>query len=128
MEPQVAVPETIAEIMQRIEDDVAAIPDLPAPPPVDPAALEDAVTRQKRQWAMLLQQAPPGGITPRALNAGSGLSNSWTHQRLSDLAEAGVITKPSKAHYLPVPGQDVWAALEKIREAHSQLARELAGV
>jgi len=128
MHPQVHVPETPEQIAQRIEDDVSAVPDLAAPPPVDPAYLVDAVTGKKRAWALLLSQAPPGGIAPAALTTGSGLSRSWTHQQLAALIDLGVITKPADGRYLPVPGQDVWAGLERIKEARDRLARELVGV
>ena len=126
--PRVHIPETPEEIAGRIEDDVSAIPDLAAPPPVDPAALDGAVMRKKRIWALLLSQAPPSGIAPVALITGSGLSRSWTHQQLAALVDLGVITKPADGRYLPVSGQDVWAGLERIKEARDHLARDLVGV
>lgn len=117
----------IAEALERIEDTVAAIPDSPAPPTVDPALLEDEMTRKKRLWALLLQQAQPPGIRPRDLNTGSGMSSSWTHQQLSALIENGVVTKPADGRYLVVPGQDAWDGLQRIKASHDRTA-DLAGV
>ena len=124
MIPTVTVPETPEQIAQRIEDEVASIPDLADPPLVDPAVLADAVTRRKMLWARLLTEAPAAGISPAQLTEGSGMSRSWTHLQLTALTDLGVITKPADGRYLSVPGQDVWAGLERIREANSRLAEE----
>jgi hypothetical protein len=118
------VPESPEQMEQRIEDELASIPDLPAPPLVDEAEFAGAITRKKMTWAALLTQAPPAGIRPKDLIAGSGLSPSWTYQQLAALTDRGVITKPSDGRYLPVAGQDVWAGLEQIRQANADLARQ----
>ena len=114
--PGTATAETPEQIAQRIEDELATIPDVPSPTgPIDPALLADAVTRKKMLWAKLLHQAPPGGIKPSQLAAGSGLGRSWTQQQLAALLEMRVITRPETGRYVPVPGQDIWAGLERIR-------------
>ena len=122
MPPQVHVPETPEQIAARIEDEIASVPDLAAPPAVDPAEFADAVTRKKMLWARLLTEAPDGGISPAQLTEGSGMSRSWTHMQLAGLADLGVITKPGDGRYLPVADQDVWAGLERIKDANARLA------
>jgi len=128
MHPPVEVPETAVEIADRIEDEVAAIPDGFDPSPVDPAAFAGEMTRKKQRWARTLQDAPPAGVKPSRLESASGLKHTWTQDQLRALLAGGVITKVGTGRYVPVPGQDVWAGLEKIRTDRDQLARELAGV
>jgi hypothetical protein len=116
-------PDSPAAIADRIEDELGALPD-DDPSPVDAALLEDAITSKKRLWARLLQQAPDGGIKPAQLTAGSGLGRTWTHEQLNALMEMRVITRLSTGRYTPVPGQDVWAGLERIRRANDHVAGE----
>ena len=124
LSPSVPVPETPEQIAQRIEDEVASMPDLPAPPPVDPVVLAQTIEGRKRLWARLLADAKPPGVTPAQLIEGSGMRRTWTHEQLTALIGLGVITKPGDGRYLPVPGQDVWAGLERIREANAALAEK----
>lgn len=126
--PQPEVPvnpyESIPDMVARIEDEVAALPDVPAPPVIDPALLADRMTRQKARFADLLAAAPPGGIKPSQLATGSGMSTSWIHLTLRPLADRGVITQLTRGRYGPVAGQDIWTAMQVIEAERSALADE----
>ena len=125
MAPVSSLPPELAEILERIEDDVAAVPDLAAPPPVDPADWEAALADQERQWAAELQRAPAGiGVKPARLEAVSGMGRTRTHELLNALIGRGVITKLSYGRYAPLPGQDVEAGLRAIKEANDRLAEQ----
>jgi hypothetical protein len=132
MPPPAAPPEPPwAEALQRIEDEVASVPDLRYPPKVDEAALLSQMERQKQAWADLLQQAPAGGISPESLVAGSGMGRTWTHEHLKALIRLGHVTKPKGARYLPAPGKDMREGLQQIKDGNDRLAeqaRELTGV
>lgn len=107
---------------QRIADEVAALPNVATPPQVPAELLADATTRRKDRFAQLLTQAPPEGITPKALKDGTGLGNTWVHQQLAALLGIGVVTKVSDGHYRAVPGQNVWAGLQQVWNANARLA------
>ena len=125
MAPVSSLPPELAEILERIEDDVAAVPDLAAPPPVDPADWEAALADQERQWAAELQRAPAGiGVKPARLEAVSGMGRTRTHELLNALIGRGVITKLSYGRYAPLPGQDVEAGLRAVKEANDRLAEQ----
>lgn len=107
--------------MAAIEDEVATIPDMAAPPPgLDEAELLRTQEGRMRLWARLLQEAPPGGIEPRTLN--SAMSNSWTHLKLAALIDLGYVTKLSKGRYAPVTGCDIWEGLQRAEEAVERVA------
>lgn len=114
--------ETYDETMARIAEEVASLPDLPAPPPVDPALLADEMTRRRKRFADLITAAPPGGISPKQLHAGTALSTSWIHLRLRALIDRGAVRQEGRGRYSPVTGQDVWAAVEAIDADLARLA------
>lgn len=116
--------ETFGQTMARIEEEVAELPDLPAPPRVDPALLADEMTRRKVRFADLIAAAPAGGISPKQLHAATSLSTSWIHLRLRALIERGAVTQVSRGRYLPVAGQDVRAATEAIEADLARLGAE----
>ena len=127
-EATVTVPgETTEQILARIEEEVASLPDLPAPPRVDPALLADEMTRRKMLFCQLLRDAPPGGVSPKQLHAGTGLSTSLIHLNLRALIDRGAVSQQARGRYSPVTGQDIWAALmaeEAARAALAALAKE----
>lgn len=116
--------ETPAQVFARIQEEAAELPDLPAPPPVDPALLADEMTRRKVRFADLITAAPPGGISPKQLHSGTGLSTSWIHLRLRALGEKGAVTRLTTGRYGPVAGQDVRAAMAAVEADLAALAAE----
>ena len=116
-----------AELAAAIEAEIASIPDLPDPPPVDEAAVLRQVDHNKRTFARLIATAGPEGTTPAALMAGSHLSSGWVHGMLADLLTAGAVTKLRRGVYQPVPGRDIWAGVAAILQARDVTVRQLIG-
>ena len=90
----------------------------------EPVDLRSESDRRKGRFAILLQSAPPEGITPTQLKRGSGLSESWVYLTLGKLADQGAVTKPDRGRYAPVAGVSVEAALEAIRREGDDLVRQ----
>ena len=118
--------ETPGQAAARIEAELAEVPDMDAPPqPLPPDdVLADEMTRRKRLFAHLLAAAPPDGIAPRQLKAGTEFARSWIHQQLAALAEHGAVTQISAGRYRGASEQVVWAAMEAIKEERAKLAAE----
>ncbi len=107
------------EQAQQVEDDVAAVPDIELRGLSLPSDEEvrDALTRNRKRLAVALHTAPPDGIGPKQLVDATGLSRSYVMAQLRQLVEDGAVTKPTDGRYAAVPGEDVWAAMERIRAA-----------
>jgi hypothetical protein len=105
----------------RIEDDIAATPDLAALPRVADFEVRDALARGRRAFADALERAPAGGIAPRRLIAASGMSRSWVMGRLKTLTGQGTVEKVQDGMYRAADGADVAAAMDEISAASARL-------
>ena len=94
--------------------------------PVDLASEQD---RRRHRFAVLLQEAPAGGITPDQLKKGSGMGRTWVHGQINALITGGAARKVGDGRYAPLT--DIWEAMEILRQDGDRLAaeaRQTAGV
>lgn len=115
-----------AAIAARIEADIAGTPDInPGQLARIPSEieLETETLRKMAMFARLLTDADPH-ITPKDLVSKSGMSRAWIMAMLPDLVTDEVVINSGKGQYRAVPGADVWAAIEAIRDRR---ARSLTG-
>jgi len=101
---------------------------LPAGFSPDPRLLDRlpaALASQEDRFCAALQAATAGSpVTPRDLMAESGRAKSWIHDRLAALLETGQITQVSRGRYAALPGSDIRAGLDEIRDRNDRLNRE----
>lgn len=110
-----------AETAARIAAEAAGPDVIPSARAAD--GLAAAVAGGKEAFCDALAAAGPAGISPEMLKEASGMSNTWAHQALRRLAEAGAVTRPRRGVYVPVPGADVHAALAVIEAGDGALLR-----
>ena len=94
--------------------------------PVDLASEQD---RRRHRFAVLLQEAPAGGITPDQLKKGSGMGRTWVHGQINALITGGAARKVGDGRYAPLT--DIWEAMEILRQDGDRLAaeaRQMTGV
>ena len=110
---------------RQIEDEIGpgSTPESAITMPSD-AELRSAFDRNRVRLGRALAATPPEGITPRQLIAATGLSRSYVMSQLKALTDRGVLVKPGDGLYAPVPGEDVWAAMEEIRQASARLLED----
>ena len=83
------------------------------------------IAAQEARFSELLQAATADSpVTPKDLVRESGMSRSWVHDRLSALAEIGVIAQVSRGMYYSLPGADVTAGLREIKARNDRLNTE----
>lgn len=90
-------------------------------PPVD---LRSKTDRGIDRFASLLQSAPAEGISPKQLQIGSGMSESWMHPYLGKLTETGAVAKVGHGRYVVTGGADIREALAGIRREAAARAAE----
>jgi hypothetical protein len=91
------------------------------PPAVN---LAPVVATQEDRFASALETAPGEGISPAQLMEESGMGRTWIHDRLKALVDAGAVTQTGRGRYAPVPGGDIRAAMEAIKDRGERLYRE----
>lgn len=93
----------------------------------DPPDLRADHDGRRRRFAVILQNAPAGGVRPVELEKGSGLGRTWVSLTLRSLVSDGIADKPRTGRYVPIG--DIWEGLETIRRRTESLAddaREMA--
>ena len=111
---------TGVEAAARIAAELAGVPDA-TPPKVN---LGPVIRTQSERFAAALETASPAGISPAQLMDESGRGSSWVHEKLKALVALGAVTQAGRGRYLPVPGADIPAALETIKNQNDRLYRE----
>jgi hypothetical protein len=112
-----------AALAAQIEADIAETPDVnPADLARIPSAfeLETESMRKMAEFARLLRDADPDA-SPDDLVKGSGMSRAWIMAMLGDLVSDGAVAKGGRGRYRGVPGADVWAAIQAIRDRRSRM-------
>jgi hypothetical protein len=86
--------------------------------------LGPVIARQKDAFAVALESAPPGGISPAQLAEESGRGRTWVHGQLGALVDLGAVTQLGRGRYAPADGQDIRQAMAAIKENGDRLHRE----
>jgi hypothetical protein len=107
-----------ADLMSRVPEDFR-------PDPAMVARLPAAMASQEDRFADALEaSATDSPVTPKELKEISGFGNSWIHDRIAALTEIGQVTQVSRGRYAALPGADIRAGLQAIKERQAALGRE----
>ena len=107
-----------ADLMSRLPDDWQ-------PDPGIVARIPAALASQEDRFADALGTATADSpVTPKELKELSGFGNSWIHDRLAALTEIGQVTQVSRGRYAALPGADIRAGLQTIKERQAALGKE----